>query len=99
MAKLIKEHNVKLFFDAIGGQTTGQILKLMPKNSTAYVYGCLSKDVNCSVDTIDMLYNDKTLKGFFLPNWLESKGMVKLLPTMYKLRKLLKKELTSTISK
>ena len=47
LSKLIKEHNVKLFFDAIGGEITGRILKLMPKNSTAYVYGCLSKQVNC----------------------------------------------------
>lgn len=95
---MIKEHNVKLAFDAIGGDMTGRILKFMPKGSTAYVYGCLSKDVMTSVDTIDMLYSDKTLKGFFLPNWLESKGVIKLLPTMYKLRKLLKKELSSTIA-
>lgn len=78
---------------------TGRILKLMPKGSTAYVYGSLSKQVSTHVDTIDLLYNDKTLKGFFLPNWMQSKGIVKLLPTIYRLRKLLKKELSSTISK
>lgn len=49
---------------------TGIILKLMPKGSTAYVYGSLSKKVTTQVDTIDLLYNDKTLKGFFLPNWM-----------------------------
>lgn len=49
---------------------TGRILKLMPKGSTAYVYGSLSKKVTTHVDTIDLLYNDKTLKGFFLPNWM-----------------------------
>lgn len=91
MGKLIKELNIKLAFDAIGGAMTGRILKLMPKGSMAYVYGCLSKQVLTEVDTIDMLYSDKTLKGFFLPNWMESKGTLKLLPTIYKLRKLLKK--------
>ncbi len=43
MKHLIKEHNVKLAFDAIGGDMTGRLLKMMPKGSTAYVYGSLSK--------------------------------------------------------
>ena len=43
LAQLIKEHKVKLAFDAIGGEMAGRILKLMPKGSIAYVYGCLSK--------------------------------------------------------
>lgn len=62
----------------------------MPKCSTAYIYGVLSKSLMQSVDTVDMLYNDKNLKGFFLPNWMKSKGTIKLLPKIYKLRKLLK---------
>ena len=90
LTNLIKEFNVKLAFDAIGGQSTGQLLKLMPKGSTAYVYGSLSKQKTTEVDTIDLLYSDKTVKGFFLPNWLETKGIMKLIPTMYRLRKLLK---------
>ena len=70
---------------------TGRLLKLMPKSSTAYIYGVLSKSLMQSVDTVDMLYNDKTLKGFFLPNWMKKKGTIKLIPTIFKLRKLLKK--------
>lgn len=46
LGKLIKEFNIKLAFDAIGGAMTGRILKLMPKGSTAYVYGSLSKQVS-----------------------------------------------------
>ncbi len=38
--------NIKLAFDAIGGESAGKILKLMPKGSVAYVYGCLSKQIN-----------------------------------------------------
>jgi hypothetical protein len=49
---------------------TGKILKLMPKGSTIYVYGLLSKDIHAPVDTVDILYSDKSVKGFFLPNWL-----------------------------
>lgn len=88
-----------LCFDAIGGDMTGLLLKNMPSHSTAYVYGLLSMKPNQTMDTVDMLYNDKTMKGFFLPNWLHTKGMIKILPTMYRLRKLLKKELTSKIAK
>lgn len=77
-------------FDAIGGDMTGKLLKLMPKSSTAYVYGVLSKTLIQTSDTVDMLYNDKTMKGFLLPNWMKQKGLIKLIPAIYRLRKLLK---------
>jgi hypothetical protein len=50
---------------------TGKILKLMPKGSTGYIYGILSKEqMFKDIDSVDILYNDKSVKGFFLPNWM-----------------------------
>jgi len=45
-----------------------------------------------------MIYNHKSINGLFLPNWIEEKGFVKLLPKLYKLRKLLLNELKSEIA-
>ena len=82
-------------FDAIGGKMTGRILKCMPKYSAIYVYGVLSGENIDQVDVVDVLYGHKTVTGFFLPNWIEAKGTLKMLPAIYKLRKLLLKELKS----
>ena len=34
--------NATVCFDAIGGEMTGKILRVMPKDRTIYVYGVLS---------------------------------------------------------
>ena len=90
--------DAKICFDAIGGEMTGRTLRCMPKNSTVYVYGILDGPVVNKIDIKNFIYDNATVKGFFLPNWLEGRGILKLLPTMYKLRKLLKSELKSQIS-
>jgi hypothetical protein len=70
----------------------------MPKKSTLYAYGLLSGEPISGLDVGDMLYGNKTVTGLFLPNWLEEKGTLKLLPTFLKLRKLLLRELKSEIA-
>lgn len=74
------------------------ILKVMPKRSILYVYGLLSGEPISNLDGGDMIYSGKTVSGLFLPNWLEEKGTIKLLPSFLKLRKLLMRELKSEIS-
>jgi hypothetical protein len=70
----------------------------MPKESIVYVYGALAGDNVQNVDLGDMLYNHKTITGLFMPNWLKEKGTLKLLPTFYKLRKLLLREFKSEVA-
>jgi len=61
----------------------------MPKNSTIYVYGSLEGSNVKNLPIINLIYKNITVKGLFLPTWLEEKGILKLLPTFVKLRKLL----------
>lgn len=74
---------------------SGKILKCMPKYSEVHVYGVLSGQNVNNVDVGDLLYNHKTVTGLFLPNWMEAKGSIMILPTMLKLRKWLLNELKS----
>jgi NADPH:quinone reductase len=85
-------------YDAIGGSIAGVILKCMPKKSTLYVYGLLSGESLSNIDGGDMLYGHKSVSGLFLGNWLEEKGTIKLLPSFFRLRKLLMSELKSEIA-
>jgi hypothetical protein len=67
----------------------------MPKYSTVSVYGVLSGENVNNVDVGDVLYNHKTVTGLYLPNWIHEKGMLKMIPVMMRLKKLLKNELKS----
>ena len=42
MRELIKKLNISVVFDAIAGDMTGTMMKLLPANSTTIVYGGLS---------------------------------------------------------
>ena len=58
-----------IFFDAIGGDITGQVLDCMPFKSTAYVYGLLSnKPISYSPGK--MIHFEKTISYFWLGPWL-----------------------------
>ena len=89
LGELAIKLDAKVCYDAIGGAATAQILKKMPKKSTIHVYGLLSGESLRDIDVGDLLYSHKTITGLFLPNWLEQKGTIKLLPSFFKLRKLL----------
>ena len=77
---------------------TNRVLHCMPKSSTVYIYGILDGPQVKNIDIKHFIYGNATVTGFFLPNWLESKGMLKMIPKLYKLRKLLKNELKSEIA-
>lgn len=70
----------------------------MPRNSIVYVYGALDGPTVHGIDVKSLIYSNVIITGFFLPNWLQGRGIMKLLPTMMKLRKLLKNQLKSEIS-
>ncbi|CAD8046518.1 unnamed protein product [Paramecium primaurelia] len=63
---LATQLNATVFFDAIGGSLTGQILTQLPNKSTALVYGLLSGQPISDVTANDLLFKSKTVKGFWL---------------------------------
>ncbi|CAD8212339.1 unnamed protein product [Paramecium octaurelia] len=63
---LATQLNATVFFDAIGGSLTGQILSQLPNKSTAFVYGLLSGQPVSDVTANDLLFKSKTVKGFWL---------------------------------
>lgn len=98
LKKLVTQLNPTVFFDSVAGTLTGRVLKEMPNKSVVYMYGFLSKD-KCEIDGRDLRYNQKTVKGFWLNQWIKEKGMVKLLFLLNEMKSHIKTTLKTTISK
>ena len=71
LSALISKLNATVFFDAIGGDITGQVLDLMPSKSTVYVYGALSMK-NVSYHPGSFIFHEATISYFWLGPWLKS---------------------------
>jgi hypothetical protein len=53
---------------------TGKVLNAMPAGSTAYVYGGLSEEACGNIDPIGLIFQEKTVTGFYLGKWLKRRG-------------------------
>lgn len=66
--------NATIAFDAIGGSMTGLILSAMPNQAKVLVYGALSGS-NCSqITPLGLIFQQKVVAGFYLPDWIDKKG-------------------------
>ena len=77
----VKELGATVAFDAIAGQSAGDLLDVLPPKGTVNVYGGLAGRVE-NVDPLALIYQEKKLKGFFLKAWLQHGGT---LPSLYRL--------------
>lgn len=69
LEKLAHKLDAHLAFDAVGGALTGQIFNAMPYEAELVLYGGLStKDVS-GVNPMDLIFHDKIISGFNLPEW------------------------------
>jgi NADPH:quinone reductase len=66
-------------FEAIAGEMTGTLHNAMPRGATVYVYGALSEEPCGNIDPVQLLFEDKTISGFYLGNWLRRRGKLKIL--------------------
>jgi NADPH:quinone reductase-like Zn-dependent oxidoreductase len=71
---LAKKLNALIAFDAVGGETTGQILHAMPPRSQIILYGGLSSQHCSNINVLDVIFQNKTLVGFNLGDWFKDIG-------------------------
>jgi NADPH2:quinone reductase len=64
--------NVRIVFDAVGGELTGRIAQAMPAGSRIVVYGALSGE-SCQMRPTDLIFHGEVLEGFWLSEWIKSK--------------------------
>jgi NADPH2:quinone reductase len=73
LSSKIKELGATVAFDAVAGQSTGDLLDVLPPKGTVNVYGGLAGKVE-NVDPLALIYQEKKLKGFYLKSWIEQGG-------------------------
>ena len=98
LQKISNELNALCFFDPVAGTLTGRVLKNMPENSVAYVYGGLAGE-GCVIDPLELIFKGKKVKGFWLSKWLNDKSLLGKAKMLYNLKALLRTSLRTAISK
>jgi NADPH:quinone reductase-like Zn-dependent oxidoreductase len=98
LQKLVKELNITLFFDALGGKSTNDFIHTGLEGSTVYLYSNLSEEKSF-FDTRILLQQQKEIKGFYLGNYSSKQGILKTLKRIKKAHNLLKNELKTNIAK
>lgn len=80
LSTLIKARQICVAFDAIAGNMTGTLLRLLPAaKSKVFVYGRLDKDPVGNIDPLDLIYRGKKLEGWLLPKWILGRGRLRAL--------------------
>lgn len=72
--QLSRELNASVALDAVGGETSGLILNAMPPGSALIIYGGLSGKPAGMFDTLEIIFEGKTIEGFNLGNWKMQQG-------------------------
>ena len=70
LAAAMKEHKPEMFIDAVVDATSTQVFNAMGKNSTWLVYGSLSPDLPPLSNPGELIFQNKTIRGFWLTPWL-----------------------------
>ncbi|HZT57570.1 MAG TPA: zinc-binding dehydrogenase [Pyrinomonadaceae bacterium] len=83
-------------FDAVAGEMTGRVLNAMPARSTAIVYGALSLQ-GCVVDPRSLIFQRKSVRGFWLSDWLRRQNALRKFLVAGGIQKLLRDELKTEI--
>jgi NADPH2:quinone reductase len=97
LAALAKNLGANLFLDAIGGQHSNLLLQSAPPRSTLVIYARLSGQP-MEVDPGHLIGGDKTIMGFQLGNWLQTKSIPFKLAFIKQVKKQLGSALSSQIS-
>lgn len=75
--------------DAVGGELSGKLLNAMPSGSELLIYGGLSGMPVCKIDTIEIIFQNKALSGFYLNDWQADKTAEELWNISTHLQKLI----------
>jgi NADPH:quinone reductase-like Zn-dependent oxidoreductase len=81
--------NTTAVFEAVAGDMSGTLINLMPPGSTAYVYGALSEEACGNIDPVELIFRDKTVTGFYLGKWLQSRSFLGILRATSRVQRLL----------
>jgi len=78
LRKQIADLDVTIAFDAVSGPMTGTLFNALPPGGTVYVYGGLDDTPIGNIDRKDLIFQNKSITGFFLGTWMGSRNLIQL---------------------
>ena len=66
----MKNHGKAVFLDCVSGNFAGEVFNTLPPQSLLINYGRLSKQRLGSIDSAELYYRDKRVRGFWLNTYL-----------------------------
>lgn len=69
LTTLCQHLDAHIALDAVAGQQGGQLFNALPENSQMVVYGGLSGKRLSDINTIDLIFKNKHITGYNLPQW------------------------------
>ncbi len=76
-------------FDAVAGTMTGLMLSALPNHAKVVVYGALSGSNCANISPLGLIFQQKAVEGFYLPDWISTKGLWGLYQATSTVQKLL----------
>jgi NADPH:quinone reductase-like Zn-dependent oxidoreductase len=96
LRKLSSQLGATLILDPVAGEQAQKLLEAAPDGSTLLNYGALSGK---KIDPQFISQNGKHVIGFFLPNWIAKRNIVRVLMDIRRVGRLISNELQTTIQK
>ena len=66
---LARETDALIAFDAVAGEQSGILFNALPENGRLIIYGGLSNKPVSGLNALDIIFKNKTVTGFNLPQW------------------------------
>lgn len=82
LKEIAQKEEATVAFDALGGDMAGKLLTNMPENSTVYVYGGLGGSAVNGVNVGHLIFQGKTVTGFWLRPYLGKVAKLGQLPPL-----------------
>ena len=72
LSNLCKELNVRICFECVGGNYTGDMLSCLPPKSILYHFGNLELKRLGNIQGVDLVTHQKSIRGWWLMKWMKN---------------------------
>ena len=96
LSAVCREQGARVALDAVGGTLTYRVLHALLPEGKIIVYGGLSEE-HALADLGDLIFENKSVEGFWLTNWIRDKNMFQMLSLWRLAQKLLSSELRTKV--
>ena len=76
LAARCRDLGATIAFDAVAGDTTGQLVRALPRGGEVVIYGALSGAPCGAIDPMALAFGDKRVRGFEVAAYLRDVGLL-----------------------